>query len=441
MEPVTLPQILAAREARAMRQRELLQAGKPLLCFTMNIAGPVKTSPLIKQGFRLGLRRLQGQLLRLKFPVLQQEIRFLPTGPEGYFVIDAPADRIKAMTVDLEEADALGRLLDLDVLTPSGNKIERKTARNCLICGAPGRNCARSRAHSVEELQEKTDAILKDALRRFHQDLAAELACRALLYEACTTPKPGLVDRENSGSHRDMDIFSFLSGVSSLNPYFSECFDIGYQTTQLPPEETFLQLRLPGKMAEGQLFFATKGVNTHKGAVFLMGVLCGVLGRFSGSLVPFSPRVLDELAAMTCGITQKELQNSPKITVGERFFADHSIGGIRWEAENGLPTVKNHGFPALKTALKNGRTLEEAGCHALLAMMANAEDTALLNRGGMEGWQWAKKRAAQILQDGVTAEALRTLDREMIERNLSPGGSADLLAVCYFLYFLQEEAL
>lgn len=440
MEPVTLPQILAARENRAARQRELLQGGKPLLCFTMNIAGPVKTSPLIEQGFRLGLRRLQGQLLRLKFPVLYRETLFLPTGPEGYFVMDAPADRIKAMAVDLEEADELGRLFDLDVLTPDGEKIVRETSRNCIICGASGRNCSRSRAHPVEELQKKTTAILKEALRKHHRDLAAELACRALLYEACTTPKPGLVDRENSGSHRDMDLFSFLSGAAALNPYFSECFDIGYQTAQLPAEETFQQLRLPGKMAEGAMYHAAKA-NTHKGAVFLMGVLCGVLGRFSGSLVPVSSDVLAEFAAMTRGITQKELQNSPKITAGERFFAGFSIGGIRWEAENGLPTVKKHGFPALKTALKNGCTLEQAGCHVLLAMMANAEDTALLNRGGMEGWQWVKTRASEILQAGVTDEALREFDREMTEKNLSPGGSADLLAVCYFLHFLQEEAL
>lgn len=441
MEPVTLPQLLAARDARAQRQQELLQQGKPLLCFTMNIAGPVKTSPLIEQGFRLGLRRLQGQLLRLKCPVLHREARFLPTGPEAFFVLDAPADRIKAMSVDLEEADGFGRLLDLDVLAPNGTKLERETERSCLICGAPGRSCARSRAHSVEELQAKTTAILTETLNLFQRNQAAELACRALLYEACTTPKPGLVDRENSGSHRDMDLFTFLASAAALTPYFAACTAIGQETAQLPPEETFRQLRRPGKLAEGEMLLATEGVNTHKGAVFLMGVLCGVLGRFSGSLVPFSPDVLAECAAMTRGITEKELQNSPKNTVGERFFAEFSVGGIRWEVEKGLPTVKNHGLPALEAALENGCTLEEAGCHALLAMMANAEDTALLNRGGMDGWQWVKTRAAELLQTGVTAEALRELDREMIRRNLSPGGSADLLAVCYFLHFLQKETL
>ncbi len=441
MEPVTLPQLLAARDARAQRQQELLLRGKPLLCFTMNIAGPVKTSPLIEQGFRLGLRRLQGQLLRLKCPVLHREVRFLPTGPEAYFVLDAPADRIKAMTVDLEEADELGRLLDLDVIDPVLGKLERQQERSCLICGAPGRGCARSRAHTVEQLQAKTTAILAETLNIFQRNQVAELACRALLFEACTTPKPGLVDRENNGSHRDMDLFSFMASAAALMPYFETCTAIGQETAHLPPEETFRQLRRPGRMAEGSMHLATGGVNTHKGAVFLLGVLCGVLGRFSTSLVPVSHRVLAECAAMTRGITAKELQNSPKITAGERFFADFSIGGIRWEVENGLPTVKNHGLPTLEAALKNGCTLEEAGCHALLAMMAAAEDTALLHRGGTEGWQWVKTRAAEILQSGVTGHALRELDQEMIRRNLSPGGSADLLAVCYFFHFLKEEVL
>ncbi len=435
MEQVTLPQLLAAREQRVLRQQELLQTGKPLLCFTMNIAGPVKTSPLIERGFRLGLRRLQGQLLRLKLPVLQRETRFLPTGPEAFFVLDAPSERIKAMAVDLEEADELGRLLDLDVIDPILGKLERQQERGCLICGAPGRACARSRAHTVEALQAKTTQLLTKALRLHDRQQAAELACRALLYEACTTPKPGLVDRENSGSHRDMDLFSFLAGAAALTPYFETCTEIGQETAHLPPEETFRQLRLPGKMAEGEMYLATGGVNTHKGAVFLMGILCGALGRLETWANPCE--ILAECAAMTRGITPKELKNSPQNTAGERFFAYYSIGGIRWEAENGLPTVKNHGLPALET----GCTLEEAGCHALLAMMANAEDTALLNRGGVDGWQWVKNRAAEILREGVTADALRELDREMIGKNLSPGGSADLLAVCYFLHFLQKEAL
>ena len=75
----------------------------------------------------------------------------------------------------------------------------------------------------------------------------------------------------------------------------------------------------------------------------------------------------------------------------------------------------------------------------LLAMMAAAEDTALLHRGGLEGWQQAKAQAAQLLRDGITKESLEQMDDAFIARNWSPGGCADLLAVCWLLHFLKEE--
>ena len=440
MEAVTLVQVLAARDRRAQRQQELLaRFGRPLICYTMNIAGPVKTSPLIEEGFRLGLRRLEQQLLRLRYPVLHREITCEITGCEALFAIDAPAEELKAMTVDLEEADRLGRLLDLDVLDEEGNKLDRSGERGCLICGAIGRGCARSRAHSVEQLQAATTKILTETLNRHRRQQAAELACRALLFEACTTPKPGLVDRRNNGSHKDMDLFSFMASAAALAPYFEVCVSIGQETANQAPDETFRQLRRPGRLAEGEMFRATGGVNTHKGAIFLMGILCGALGRLNSCQWNDSSAVLAECAAMTRGLTAQECSTDRKNTAGERFFAAHGIRGIRGEVEAGLPTVREHGFPAMKAALDAGCSLEEAGCRALAAMMAVAEDTALLHRGGLEGWASVKSQAAQLLNTGVTTEALEQMDETFILHNWSPGGSADLLAVCYLLHFLQNQ--
>ena len=436
METVTLFDILAARDHRAQQQQQLLaQFGRPLICFTMNIAGPVKTSPLILQAFRLGLQRLEQQLLRGKFPVLHREIAEAATGPEAIFVVNGPAAALKELTVDREEADPMGRLLDLDVLDRDGRKLDRPQERGCLICGAPGRNCARSRAHSVEQLQAKTTEILTDALRLYQRQRLAELACRALLFEAATTPKPGLVDRNNNGSHRDMDLFSFLASSAALQPYLEQCVTIGQATAHLSPEETFRQLRRPGRLAEGTMLRATSGVNTHKGAIFLLGILCGALGRTG---LDHADRIWETCAAMTRGLSRQELTSETKTTAGERYFAEFGIRGIRGEAEAGLPTVRNHGLPAFRQALSQGCTLEEAGCRALLAMMAVAEDTALLHRGGMEGWAYVKEQATALAAD-YSAEKALVLDREMISRNLSPGGSADLLAVCYFLHFLEQE--
>ena len=150
------------------------------------------------------------------------------------FLLDADALAVKAVTVELEDHAPVGRLFDMDVLCPDGRKVDRqelgREGRKCLICGGMAQACARSRTHAVPELQEKTRKILEDALLREDCQTAARLASQALLYEVAATPKPGLVDRENSGSHRDMDFFTFQASAAALFPYFSQCVKIGRET-------------------------------------------------------------------------------------------------------------------------------------------------------------------------------------------------------------------
>ena len=436
MNSVTLMDVLQAREDRVLRQNELLrQFRRPLVSFTMNIAGPIKDTPLIRRGFESGCRIMTQQLLRARASILHHETKTAPTGCEAIWVVDLAADRLKQLTTEVEEASALGRLFDLDVLTEDGTKLDRSIERACLICGKPGRSCARSRTHSVEELQIKTNQILQDALEQQDRSRAAELACRALLYEVCVTPKPGLVDRSNSGSHRDMDCFTFLSSAASLWPYFETCTKIGQETAALSPEETFHKLRLPGKMAENAMLSATGGVNTHKGAIFSMGILCAALGRLEQTAWRDPAAILAECAAMTRGLIAQDfagLTEETAVTAGERFFVRHGVTGIRGQMEAGLPTVLAHGLPALEEALQQGKSNDEAGLAALLALIRSTEDTNLLSRGGWEGQQWAVAAANTIADP-------HELDQAYIARNLSPGGCADLLAVCWMLYFLKTE--
>ena len=436
MKSVTLMEILQAREDRVRRQEELLtQYQKPLICFTMNIAGPVKTDPQIERGFREGCRALEQQLLRCRLPVLHREQTVAATGCEAFYAVDAPAEQLKALTVELEEGTALGRLYDLDVLTADGKKLERSgEERACLICGKPGRACVRSRAHSVEELQAKTHEILKTALDALDRETVAELAQRALLYEVCVTPKPGLVDRNNAGSHRDMDIYTFLSSAASLYSYFARCAEIGRETAQEPPKTTFRALRWPGKLAENAMLASTGGVNTHKGAIFTMGVICGALGRLDRTDWAKPETVLQTCAAMTAGLTTGDfagVTEETAVTAGERLYARYGITGIRGQMEEGLPAVLHHGLPALEAWLELGATPDEAGAAALLALIEHTQDTNLIARGGMEGVRWA----ADVVKK---TQDLLELDQWFIQRNLSPGGCADLLAVCWLFHFLKH---
>ena len=435
---VDVAAVLAARDCRAQRQRELReQYGVPLISFTMNIAGPIKRTALIERGFDLGLARLEGQLCACRARVLHRETVREDTGCEAFYAVDLSAPRLKALCVALEECDELGRLFDLDVLDADGIKLARSEERCCLICGSVGKGCARSRAHSVEELQHRTEEILCRAIEEHEQTRIGELACRALLYEACTTPKPGLVDRCNSGSHTDMDLFTFMAGAAALQPYFARCAAIGRETAKKPPQDTFSSLRSAGRLAEGEMLRATGGVNTHKGAVFIMGVVCAALGRLGRDAWSDAGKILGECAAMTAEVTV-ELERAAD-TAGERFYRDYGLRGIRGEVEDGFPTVEKAGFPALERALVDGKSLEQAGCEALLALMAVCEDTALVHRVGYAGWQEVKLRAEQLLQEGVTRQSLERFDRDMMARNASPGGSADLLALCWLLHFLKEE--
>lgn len=418
----TLQEILAARERRVQRQDQLLaQYGKPLICFTMNIAGPEKYSDLIALGFRLGFRRLEGALRGV--PVLHSFREEANTGCEGYYICDADPQALKTLTCKLEEADPLGRLFDMDVLTASG-KEARLTPRKCLLCGKDAMVCGRSRAHSVEALQERTRQILREALA----EEIARLAVQSLLCELYATPKPGLVDLRNNGSHKDMDLFTFLGSAASLWPYFRRCAHIGMATARLAPEETFQQLQQAGLEAEKAMYRATVGVNTHKGAIFTLGLFCGSAGR----LLKFDPEAMGaECAAMT-----RNLSLDGHSTAGGKLYAAHGITGARGQARAGFPAVMNIGLPALEQGAHLG--LNRAGCGALLAIMSQVDDTNLIKRSSPDDHRALQQELQRLLAQTPYPDqtALEQLDDRFIERNLSPGGSADLLAASFFLHFL-----
>ena len=437
---VTLDQMLAARENRAMKQMQLIRKfGKPIISFCMNIPGPVKDSPLIRRGFRAGCRCLDHRLTA----VLHREILEAVTGCEAMYVVDLPAVEVKKITTAIEDDHGLGRLFDMDVLDVDFSKLDRESvgggSRDCIVCGAPGRGCASRRVHSVEQLQGAAFGILSRYFCREDGDFVGSLAVRSLLDEVCTTPKPGLVDHRNNGSHRDMDLFTFIASASALAPYFRNCAEIGQDTAEKDPEETFRLLRVEGLKAEETMFAATHGVNTHKGAVFTMGILCGACGRIWKPEGGWdTDTVLAEVARMTAGPMKADFSAPNEDTVGERLYHSRGIPGIRGEVANGLPSVRNIGLPIYRKYLEMGRNA--AGCITLLHLIAGVQDTNMIARGGLEGAVWGAEAAAELIQEGKipTVEEICALDDRFIEKNLSPGGCADLLAAVYFLHGLEE---
>lgn len=420
---MTLSDILLAREQRVQRQQALLREfGKPLICFTMNIAGEHKNSPLIKQGFLLG-----GRILKAQLPVLYCETSLADTGCEGYYVTDLPASEAKKLCTQIENSLPVGRLFDMDVLDENGRKLERETPRSCLLCDKDARICARTRAHGLAALQEKTKELLQEAVAHDRATRIAEMATRALLFEVCTTPKPGLVDCNNSGSHKDMDIFSFMASSAALTPYFYDCARIG-----MTQGDMFPRLRFAGKNAEAAMYRATGGVNTHKGAIFSLGLLCAASGRAGES----AETILAECAVICKGVCARDFANitaENAKTVGERLYAQYGLTGVRGQAEAGFPAVREVGLPTLREGLKQGLSLHRAGAATLLALLRATHDTNMIARGGMGRCQ-ATLAEIEKLERFPDEKRLLELDQSFIEQNLSPGGAADLLALTYFLH-------
>ena len=446
---VELTQMLEARERRAFMQQELLQKyNKTMVSFTMNIAGPVKTNALITRGFDLGCRYLTEQLQANKIDIVYRQDIHEATGDEAYFILDAAALTVKAITADIEDATPLGRLFDMDVLYPDGTKVERTElglpSRKCLICGKPAKECSRSRAHTVADLQIRTREILEEAILNADVADLSAMAMRALLYEVSTTPKPGLVDRNNSGSHNDMDIFTFINSASALGPYFTDCYLVGKKTNSLDAATTFTRLRPLGKEAEGRMYAVTGGVNTHKGAIFSMGIICAALGRLDRADWKNADRILDECAAMTNGLIEKDFAGvtaENATTMGQKLYVNYGITGIRGQVAAGFPAVREAGLPCMRKSLAKGLNYNDAGCACLLSLMTSATDTNLIARSNMAVYEETIAKVKEVLADNPypNQETLLALDQDFIEKNLSPGGSADLLAICYFLYFLERQ--
>lgn len=436
MAEVTLAQILKAREDRVLLQQNLLKAyGCALISFTMNIAGPVKRSPLIERAFRTGLDSLDRQLPSAL--ALERRIDISDTGCQAIYCVKKAASELKQLCMSIEDSSPLGRLFDLDVIDPDGVTLKRTSLRGCIVCGAPGRGCAAGRLHSVSELQSATNRIITEHFARADRERIAVLAVQSLIDEVNTTPKPGLVDRRNNGSHRDMDISTFMKSAETLESYFQNCVNIGQLTASQTPEETFALLRTAGLSAEKEMYAATGGINTHKGIIYTLGILCGALGRLWTPETPIAPipRLFDECAQMVKRSVASDIAAFDGSTAGQRLYLNHGIPGIRGEVAAGLPSVQKISLPAYQNGLRAGLNANDAGVTALLHLIAEVKDTNLYRRGGVEGAEFASNAARALLSesDFPTTEQVEALDDVFIAKNLSPGGCADLLAVTYFV--------
>jgi triphosphoribosyl-dephospho-CoA synthase len=264
--------------------------------------------------------------------------------------------------------------------------------------------------------------------RTLSADAIGALATSCLRREVETWPKPGLVSYVDNGSHADMDAAMLRRSAGVLQPFFAALAAAGAEGASMG------RLRAIGIAAEAEMLSATGGVNTHRGAIFGLGLLCAAAG-------------LEDPGGETLGASVRRRFGHaiaegpvPPHSHGARAGRLYGARGARGEAAGGFPSVYDIGAPALA----EGRRLapddpEAPRVQAIFALIAAVTDTNILHRGGAEGLAFARARAKAFLQrGGVGAPDWRAvgarIHAEFVARRLSPGGSADLLAMSLFVH-------
>lgn len=275
----------------------------------------------------------------------------------------------------------------------------------------------------------------------------SNIAIKSMLYEVAATPKPGLVDRNNSGSHRDMDFFTFLNSISVLSSYFYNCVKAGIEFKGEDYKDLLKDIRPIGIRAEKSMFQSTNGINTHKGIIFSEGIIAVAVGSLYNEGSDFNlNKVIDRVKLISCGIT-KELENTDKnmeLTYGEKLFIKFGVKGIRGEVEEGFKTVLNFSYPFFKNLVEENKyEINDIMVQTLLNLMVYTEDSNILGRHNMDILNFTKESAKKALNLGgiFTDEGksfIVTLDDVFIKKNISPGGSADLLAVTLMLFMIED---
>jgi triphosphoribosyl-dephospho-CoA synthase len=260
----------------------------------------------------------------------------------------------------------------------------------------------------------------------------ASLAQQSLIAEAELTPKPGLVDRRGSGVHSDLSLTMMRRSALAIEPYFREMALISGGTR--PSQTAREQLAAIGRNAERAMLMVTGGSNSHKGAIWILGLLIS-----AAAVEDEVDCTASGIAATAQVIASFEDRAAPRlVSHGDIVARRYGVSGARGEAVHGFPHVIDVALPTLRRRRTQGATEVTARLDTLLSIMSCLEDTCLLYRGGITALTAAMEGALAVESaGGVETESgrqqLQLLDRRLLDLGVSPGGSADILAATLFL--------
>lgn len=436
------------REKRVEIQNEIIQSFKnPILVLRANYPGEEKNSFVAKYIVEI----LKNEILEIfNSQIIHTKKIESIEGATYIYSIESSGKNIKKIAMEIEESHILGRCVDIDVFDDNGYPFSRKDfggeKRQCLLCSEMAFICARNKTHTQKEVQIAIENRLEEYLKYKNRKMEivnsfSNLALKSIILEVSASPSFGLVSPSTKGSHEDMDFFTFIDSGFSLSPYFKEVIKAGY--SPLSVDLIFKKIRFMGKVAEKEMFLATHNVNTHKGMIFLMGITGALGAKAKFENLPFNS--ISFLIKEMCRDILKDFDNIHKknsLTHGEKLYIKHGVVGVRGIVKDGLDIIFNGSIEIFENSLNSGEHINHSMIRTLIFLMGSLEDTTILHRHDIEILNFVKLKAKDLHLKFDNAfldiKLLTEIEHEFIEKRISPGGAADLLAITMFLYFIKS---
>jgi len=417
--------------------------GLPCLSLSLNVPGFPKSNSIASAFFQSCLYDLKCALFSRQIDILEKEaVEQCDAAGDFYLVPFSLGNlnlaEIKQICEDFEETHPLGRFIDVDLNDQNGNTISSGKSKLCFYCREkPAIECRRENSHDFDELRSFMFSKMAEYGRtkrdeRIIEKLAS-LAQQSILAEISLTPKPGLVDQLSPGSHTDMNYQTFIDSTTAISQKFGELVLEGFNFQDDDLTKALPRLRKIGLQMESSMFDVTGNVNTQKGIIFLMGLSLFACGKLFSRSDHFQIEEFRDIIRSVCkNMVKKELLNSNSSgkSHGEKIFVKYGFSGARGEAESGFATVFNCGLPALLHSKQLG---DEALIKCFLFIAAENNDTNILFRSNPEVLSTFKSFCKIAFEDFNPTNYSSVIDFCRNE-NISPGGSADLLAVTIFVW-------